>query len=84
MVIPKAWVCVNELGAMNISNVSAANITQLYINKKGNLLLLLKRIYLSKAFLASLTMPMIIVFSADLFCVLGFYDHNTWRVVLSY
>ena len=50
MVIPKAWVCVNELGAMNIGNVSAANITQLCINKKRNLLLLPKRIYLSKAF----------------------------------
>ncbi|KKN27489.1 hypothetical protein LCGC14_0864230 [marine sediment metagenome] len=54
MVIPKAWVCVNELGAMNISNVSAANIIQLSINKKRNLLLLPKRIYLSKAFFIEL------------------------------
>lgn len=43
MVIPKAWVCVNELGAVNIGNVSAANITQLCINKKRNLLLLPKQ-----------------------------------------
>ena len=84
MVIPKAWVCVNELGAVNIGNVSAANITQLCINKKRNLLLLPKRIYLAKRFLSSLTMPMIIVFSADLFCGLGFYDNNVWRVVLGY
>lgn len=79
MVIPKAWVCVNELGAMNIGNVSAANITQLCINKRA-----IYFFYLSKALLASLTMPMIIVFSADLFCGLGFYDNNVGRVVLSY
>jgi len=84
MVIPKAWVCVNELGAMNIGNVSAANITQLCINKKRNLLLLPKRIYLKKRFLSSPAMPMIIVFSAGLFCGLGFYDNNVGRVVLSY
>ena len=84
MVIPKAWVYVNELGAVNVGNVSAANITQLCINKKRNLLLLPKRIYLAKRFLSSLTMPMIIVFSAGLFCGLGFYDHNVGRVVLSY